>query len=95
MIVESIGIKVGRDSHGFYELSGLNVLSSTRITWAWDDFINSMRDDDLMDESALRAISLNPTIEEGYRKAIQEEDEKDLSSSIEKLGEKFKVTKQK
>lgn len=95
MIVESLGIKVGRDSHGFYELSGLNVLSSTRITWAWDDFINSMRDDDLMDESALRAISLNPTIEEDYRKTIQEENEKDLSSSIEKLGEKFKVTRKK
>ena len=92
-MVEALGIKVETDKYGYYDIANININKSPRITWAWDDFMEDLRNDDLMDESALKAISYNPTVEEEYRKTLEEDSQKELDNSLEKLGEKFKVTR--
>lgn len=94
-MVEALGIKVEIDKFGLFGIAGMNTSKSPRITWAWDDFIDALRNDDLMDEAALKAIGYNPTVEEEYRKALAEEAQKELEIGIDKLSEKFKVTKNK
>jgi hypothetical protein len=86
---------VQTDKYGYPEIADMNLDNSTRFGWAWDDFMEDLRDDELMDKSALKAISFNPTVEAEYRKTLEEDNQKELDDSLEKLGEKFKVTKQK
>lgn len=92
-MVEALGIKVEPDKFGLFGIVGVNASKSPRITWAWDDFIDALRDDDLMDEAALKAIGYNPTVEEEYRRVLEEDTKKELEAGIEKLSEKFKVTR--
>lgn len=94
-MTEELGIKVQTDKYGYPELAGMNLNKSTRVTWAWDDFMDGLRDDELMDKSALKAISYNPTVEAEYLKTLEKENQKELDDSLEKLGDKFKVTKNK
>lgn len=94
-MVEALGIKVETDKFGLFDIAGMNTSKSPRITWAWDDFIDALRNDELMDEAALKAIGYNPTIEEEYRRVLEEDTKKELEIGIDKLSEKFKVTKNK
>lgn len=94
-MVEALGIKVETDKFGLFDIAGMNTSKSPRITWAWDDFIDALRNDELMDEAALKAIGYNPTVEEEYHRVLEEENQKALDDSMAKLGEKFKVTKNK
>lgn len=48
-----------------------------------------------VDEAEMKAIGYNPTVEEEYHRVLEEENQKELDDSLAKLGEKFKVTKQK
>lgn len=92
-MIQALGIKVEEDKFGLFGILGVNASKSQRITWAWDDFIEDLRNDELMDEAALKAIGYNPTVEEEYKKALEEENQKEVDAGLEKLGEKFKVTK--
>lgn len=92
-MIQALGIKVDEDKFGLFGILGVNASKSQRITWAWDDFIEDLRNDELMDEAALKAIGYNPTVEEEYKKALEEENQKEVDAGLEKLGEKFKVTK--
>jgi len=94
-MVEALGIKVETDKFGLFDIAGMNTSKSPRITWAWDDFIDALRNDELMDEAALKAIGYNPTVEEEYRRVLEEDTKKELEIGIDKLSEKFKVTKNK
>ena len=94
-MVQALGIKVEPDKFGLFDIVGVNTSKSPRITWAWDDFIDALRNDELMDEAALKAIGYNPTVEEEYHRVLEEENQKELDDSLAKLGEKFKVTKNK
>lgn len=94
-MVEALGIKVEQDKYGLFGIAGINASKSPRITWAWDDFIDALRNDELMDEAALKAIGYNPTVEEEYHRVLEEENQKELVAGIEKLSEKFRVTREK
>lgn len=94
-MVEALGIKVEQDKFGLFDLVDVNISKGLRISWAWDDFIAVLRNDELMNEAALTAIGYNPTVEEEYHKVLEEENQKALDEGLDKLSEKFKVTKQK
>ena len=94
-MAEALGIKVQNDKYGYPELADIDLDNSTRVVLAWNDFMEDLRDDELMDKSASKALSFNPTVEANYQKALEEDNQKELNDSLEKLGEKFKVTKQK
>ncbi|MBR1526249.1 MAG: hypothetical protein IJ640_06270 [Prevotella sp.] len=94
-MVEALGIKVETDKFGLYDIAGIGIDKSLRVTWAWDDFIKDVRNEELMDEAATKAFKYNPTVEEEYRKTLEADQQKELEKGLEKLGEKFKVTKQK
>lgn len=90
---DSLGFKTEADKYGLPDIKGFNVDANVRVRWAWSDFINNLQDEDLMDESARRAIELNPKVESDYKKVIEESEAKQMEESVEKLSEKFKVTK--
>lgn len=94
-MTEALGIKVETDRFGFYDIAGLHADKCHRVAWAWDDFIKALRDEDLMDESAKQAMEYNPKIKEVYQNAVEESERKEFEESVEKMGEKFKVTKSK
>jgi len=95
MMAESLGIKTEADKFGLPGIKGFDCDANVRVEWAWSDFIKDLQDNDLMDESALRAIELNPKTKEDYERILEEDAQKELDEGIDKLSEKFKVTKQK
>lgn len=44
-------------------------------------------------EAEMKAIGYNPPVEEEYRRVLEEDTKKELEVGIEKLSEKFKVTR--
>ena len=94
MMAESLGIKTEADKFGLPDIKGFNPIP-IRVEWAWNSFIKDLQDNDLMDESALRAIELNPKTKADYERLLEEDAQKQLDDGLEKLSEKFKVTKQK
>ena len=95
MMVESLGIKTETDKFGLPDIKGFDCDANVRVKWAWSDFIKDLQDNDLMDESALRAIELNPKTKADYERLLEEDAQKQLDDGLDKLSEKFKVTKQK
>lgn len=95
MMSESLGVRLSTDKYGLYEIEGVSIGKNLRVTKAWNDFIEKLEDEDLMDESARKAIELNPKIAEDYRMSIEDDDRKRMESQLTKLGEKFKVTRNK
>lgn len=94
-MVEALGIKVETDKFGLHDIAGIDINKSPRITWAWDAFIESIRNEELMDEAAIKAFSWNPTVEAEFLRTLEEDKQKEFEKGLEKLGEKFKVTRQK
>lgn len=92
---EVLGIKLQKDEHGLYDIAGFDGEKNQRVKWAWEDFIMDLRDDDLMDEAAKRAIELNPSINEHYQEQLDEVEKKQIDDNVDRLQEKFKVTKRK
>ena len=95
MMAESLGLKTEPDRFGLPDIKGFDCDANVRVKWAWNDFIKDLQDNDLMDESALRAIELNPKTKADYERQLAEDAQKQLDDGIDKLSEKFKVTKQK
>lgn len=95
MMVESLGFKTETDEFGLPDIKGFDCDANVRVKWAWSDFIKDLQDNDLMDESALRAIELNPKTKADYERQLAEDAQKQLDDGLDKLSEKFKVTKQK
>lgn len=95
MMAESLGIKTEKDKSGLPDIQRFDVDASIRVKWAWNKFIKALQDDGLMDESALRAINLNPKTKADYERLLEEDAQNQLDEGIDKLSKKFKVTKQK
>ena len=49
-------------------------------------------DEELMDETALKAINLNPETKKDYERIVANAEEQMLSQAIGDLGSKFKVS---
>lgn len=94
-MTEALGIKIETDKFGLIDIAGINIDKCPRVTWAWDDFIDGVRNEELMNTAAIQAFGYNPKVEAEYLKVLEEESRKEMEESFEKLGEKFKVTKQK
>lgn len=94
-MVKVLGIKVSQDSYGCYDIEGFDANKNQRVQWAWDDFITDVRDDDIMDEAAKKAIELNPHAQEEYKHVLEESEQSQIEASVDKLSGKFKVTKKK
>ena len=92
---DALGMKTVKDKYGSYDMVGFDIDKAIRVKWAWNDFITALRDNDLMDEAAVRAIGLNPAVEADYKKAMEEAETKQMEENAERLSEKFKVTKHK
>lgn len=93
-MIRLLGIKTVKTDKGDYDLMGFGS-ESVRVTWAWDEMMKFLRDDEMMDATAKQAIDLNPTVAENYRKEIESVENREMEENFEKLQEKFKVNKQK
>lgn len=95
MMAESLGFKIETDKFGLPDIKGFDCDANLRVKCAWNDFIESLQNNDLMDESALRAIELNPKTKEDYERQLAEDAQMQLNNGLDKLSEKYKVTKKK
>jgi hypothetical protein len=98
-MVQALGIRTTTDKHGLPALADFDIDSSVRTGWAWQAFMNDLRDDDLMDDAARRAISLSPKIQQDYYAVLHEEEERLQREQQEAMADKlsgcFKVTRWK
>jgi len=92
-MLKAIGIRTEENEKGDRDLVGFNPLSYVRVEWAWDDFLADVRNDDLMDETAKKAIELNPSVAEAYKKELEDAENSKFQQEVDKLGDKFKLTK--
>lgn len=97
---EALGMKISKDKYGTFEMEGFSPDSSQRFKWAWEDFMLHLRDEDIMDESAKKAIEQNPKVNEEYQRVLDEaererqrEEDLKIRDSIVRLSEKFNVTR--
>ena len=93
LLAEALGVKPVKSEHMGYDVDTFNPNNNQRVMWAWDDFLRDLRDEDLMDDSAKKAIELNPKVREEYHRVLEEAEQEAVSAEMEKLEDKFKVTK--
>lgn len=92
-LCDTIGLKTKANKDGSYDVIGYNPENCIRFTWAWKDLIDAFRNDDLMDESAKKAIELNPNVQSEYERILKEEEKKQNDEVADKLEGKFKVSR--
>lgn len=81
---------------GFLHLvSGYDVFKSSMVQTRWNRMMAVIRDEDIMDKAAAKALHLNPTIEEKYFEDIQAIEHKNLEEKVSQLADKFKISKLK
>lgn len=95
LMVNVLGIKTFKNEHGYYDILGYEGKNNQRVEWAWNDFIKDVRDDDLMDEAAKKAIELNPKARDEYHQILEDSEKEQMDKEVDKLSDKFKVTKSK
>ena len=90
-MLESMGFKLNKDENGGYDFRGFDIDDSIRVRWAWDDFIRTIRDEDLRDDAAMEALQLNPEAHERYQQAFNEAEHEQMQVAVSQLSEKFNV----
>ena len=73
----------------------VDIFKNNRCSSAWDAMMEVIRDDDLMDKVAEKAIHLNPTIEAKYRQELETIEEQRKQEMFSDLADKYKVSKMK
>lgn len=73
----------------------IDIMKNNRCASAWNSMMDALRDDDLMDKAAEQAIHLNPTIEERYKKELEEVEEQRKQEMFVGLSDKYKLSKLK
>ena len=74
-------------------VTGYDVFRNNRVQSAWSKMMEVIRDEDIMDEQAEKAIHLNPVIEKQYNKELEAIEQRKLADKVSELSEKFKVSK--
>ena len=54
-----------------------------------------IRDEDMMDDAARRAIHLNPVVEEQYQKELEAAERSQMEERLSVLSDKYKISKLK
>lgn len=76
-------------------VTGYDVFQSSMVQCAWNKMLKVIRDDDLMDKQAEKAIHLNPVIEKRYNEELAAIENQKMADKVSELADKFKVTKLK
>ena len=97
---DALGIKTHIDQYGLYEIEGFDPDKNQRFKTAWASLMKDLRDEDLMDESAMHALELNVKAQEKYKYALDEIDaaleekkRQEMEEGFKLLEQKYKVTK--
>lgn len=101
-MMESVGIHFHKDNDGDDVPDGVDVGQSVRVESEWNKVVAIVTDADLMDETALDAINMNPETKKDYEaimarseaqaKAIKERQEKqELEEALDRLRQHQKV----
>lgn len=89
---EQMGVRFCKDKDGDYVLKGVTIDRSIRVESAWNAIVSVVTNEDIMDDTALRAINMNPETKADYEKIIAKIEERDVKSALVGLSDKFKVS---
>lgn len=73
----------------------IDIFQNIRCKWAWDKMMKVIRDEDMMDDAARRAIHLNPVVEEQYQKELEAAERSQMEERLSVLSDKYKISKLK
>ena len=76
-------------------VSGYDVFQSNRVQQRWNKMMTVIRDEDIMDEAATKALHLNPAIEEKYNEGLKAIEREQMEAKVSELADKFKISKLK
>lgn len=99
---EKLGIKFCIDNDGDTVLIGVNINNSIRVNSQWNTIVDILGNTELLDETALHAINLNPETKKEYEEEVAKknaeeqakmdaEEQKNYEAGLEELSRKFNV----
>ena len=99
-MLEALGIRFTTAADGTMDLLGIDFNRSPRITSIWKTILFAFEDADVADDTAQRALSLNPEADREYHDVFAESDAEreaqkkaDMEAAYKELEEKYKVTR--
>ena len=84
-MMEQLGVKFKKDKDGDYVLSGIDFDNSVRVNSAWKKIVDVVMDVELMNQTALEAINMNPITKADYEAQCARRDAEEMKNAIEKL----------
>lgn len=90
-MMRQLGVKSEKDADGDYQLVGVRIDRSVRVDGAWNKIVSVVTNPDVMDETALEAIYMNPETKKDYERIIADAEKKELGVALGSLESKFKV----
>ena len=103
-LCEVQGLMFCKDKHGQPDLMGVDIGSSARVKGIWNNILATLKNSKLADNTAERAINLNPKAQQEYRAIFEEQEnlrrqaeeekkQREMEEGFKALEEKYKVTK--
>ena len=87
-VCKLLGVETERDAYGYLCVKGVG--EDYHFKKAWKELMDTIKNDDVMDQTAESAIGLNPDMQKEYHEIVAE---KDKEMFAETLGWKYKVKK--
>lgn len=92
-MMRQLGVKFDKDADGDYTLVGIHAKKSVKVGAAWNKIANIVTNPEIMDETALEAINMNPETKADYERIVAEAESREMNAALGGLESKFKVSR--
>lgn len=90
-MMQNFGFKFVKDKEGDSVPAGVDISQSVRVESEWNKIVDIVTDEELMDKTALDAISMNPEVKASYDARMEKIERKELEDALLALDGKFNV----
>jgi hypothetical protein len=88
---EQMGVRFTKDKDSDYVLVGIDIDKSVRVEGAWNAVVAIITDTDIMDETAQKAIELNPETEKDYKAYMEIAEKQAIEKMLDSADGNFKI----
>ena len=91
-MMQTCGIKFVKDSDGDDVPAGVDIAQSVRVESEWNNIVRILTDAELMDETALKAINMNPETKRDYEAIVAQAEQREMDNAINMLKQQENVS---
>ena len=88
---EQMGVRFTKDKDSDYVLVGIDIEKSVRVEGAWNAVVAIITDTDIMDETAKKAIEMNPETEKDYKAYMEIAEKQAIEKMLDSADGNFKI----